>query len=72
MSTLSGAVRYAFQLHYGMEHPLLNPVRLRDLKTGHVEEFTSWYTLAEKCEVEFPEVGSWRPEEVLESAWFFS
>lgn len=72
MERLGASVRAAFALQYGDFHPLLQPVRLRDPKTERVEEFSSWFTLAESLGVSFPEPGSWRPEEVLDSAWFFS
>ena len=90
MHLLGRAVREAFKELYE-EDPLTYPVRLREPKSGKVEEFPSWYALAESMMVpdatiedekerkqapmvplRFPEKGLWKPEEVLQSAWFFS
>ena len=74
MTRLGSNVRSAFYSKYGTSqgHPLHQPVRLRDLKTGSLDEYPSWYALAEACKVEFPVLGTWDPEEVNHSAWFFS
>lgn len=74
MADLKAATRGAFAAHYTAD-PLAHPVRLRDPK-GHApwrtDEFSSWYVLAERLGVSFPERGTWKPEEVTRSAWFFS
>jgi DNA-directed RNA polymerase len=75
MLSLNRCTRTAFMQMYGKDsgsHPLRQPVRLRDINTQELEEFPTWYALAEACGVKFPEVGSWEPAEVLDSAWFFS
>ena len=74
MTRLGSNVRSAFYSKYGTSrgHPLEQPVRLRNVKTGKLEEWPTWYSLAEACKVEFPVLGSWDPREVLESSWFFS
>jgi len=66
---LGGAVRWAMMKRYSYD-PLMNPVRLRGL--DKTEAFESWYVLAKHFGVEFPEMGRWKPMEVLDSAWFFS
>ena len=74
MTELGRHTREAFYHKYASEeeHPLWQPVRLRDLKSGKVEAFPSWWALAEACKVDLPVLGSWSPEEVKHSAWFFS
>lgn len=73
MESLGRITREAFREKYtGDQHPLECPVRLRDITTGEVQEYANWYLLAEACKTEFPVVGTWLPQEVLESAWFFS
>lgn len=74
MGTLGTATRSAFHTQYGSSegHPLSNPVRLRDVKTGKVEFEGDWWSLARQSSAVFPERGCWEPSEVLESAWFFS
>lgn len=54
--------------------PLRLPVELIDPSPlgEDLEQFDSWYSLAEHCGVSFPEFGRWQPEEVLGSAWFFA
>lgn len=71
MPILGNVARVAFEGLY-MADPLAQPVRLRDLRTGKLEEFVSWYALAESFGVHFPERGTWKPEEVMRSAFFFS
>lgn len=71
MPTLNTATRVSFCGQY-LSDPLKQPVRLRDLKTGKVEEFLDWFALAKVLGVTFPDYGKWDPAEVLESAWFFS
>jgi hypothetical protein len=81
---LGTAVRTAMWKRYEMD-PLMSPVRLRakiltpsadkTAKPQYTEEaqhFGSWYALAKSLKVDFPERGRWKPEEVLDSAWFFS
>lgn len=82
MPLLQRAARYAFHEKYatdpsgphgcGRHHPLVQPVRLREVQTGQVEEFSSWFALAEHFAVVPPEMGCWDPQDVLQSAWFFS
>jgi hypothetical protein len=54
--------------------PLLNPVRVGTLAIDEVEwkEYEDWYALAAEAGVVFPERGSWKVEDVMQSAWFFS
>ena len=68
---LQRAVRETFREMYE-EDPLSWPVRLREPKSGDLEEYPSWHALAESMGVSFPEKGTWMPEEVMSSAWFFS
>lgn len=51
--------------------PLSNPVWIVDPE-GLTMEFRDWYELAAFAGTEFPSKGSWQPEQVLRSAWFFS
>jgi hypothetical protein len=70
MGNLGDAARKAFKAHYEAD-PLAQPVRLR--RSGDlVDEFPSWYALAQHFGVSFPERGSWEPSEVVSSQWFFS
>lgn len=71
MHLMNRAVREAFKELYE-DDPLSFPVRMREPKTGDLEEYPSWYALAEAVGVPLPEKGDWKPEEVLDSAWFFS
>lgn len=71
MGLLNIATRVSFETQYTLD-PLMQPVRLRDIHTGKVEEFPSWHAMAHSMGVHFPDMGSWKPEEVLKSAWFFS
>ncbi len=68
---LAKATRKAFYYEY-VEDPLLEPVRIRDVKGKLEATFPTWYALAEALGVSFPPKGEWEPEEVLESRWFFS
>jgi hypothetical protein len=73
MGLMANSVRSSFFHQYCPGHnPLDNPVRLRDPKGEGVEEFPSWFILAESMGVTFPEFGEWEPAEVMDSAWFFS
>lgn len=65
------AVRETFKEMYE-EDPLSWPVRIREPKSGELEEYPSWYALAAAFGVELPERGTWEPAEVMDSAWFFS
>lgn len=71
MHLLNMQVRHAFYCQYHQD-PLKNPVRLRDVHSGKVEEFQDWFLMAAHLGVSFPDYGSWEPSEVLKSAWFFS
>lgn len=74
MGLLGSHTRAAFEAQYKAD-PLNQPVRMKFPSRAHgvtLEEFPSWYALADSLGVAFPECGKWRPEEVLESAWFFS
>lgn len=51
--------------------PLAQPVRLYSSKLEW-EAFPSWYALAEKAGVAFPERGTYDVRSVLDSTWFFS
>lgn len=74
MQLLGECAREAFHSKYGVlgSHPLEQPVRLREVATGSVEHYESWYALAAALGVTFPEMGCWEPSEVLQSSWFFS
>lgn len=54
--------------------PLSLPVKVGTPGIDEIiwQEFPSWYELAACAGVVLPFRGSWKPEEVLESAWFFS
>lgn len=71
MPLLNDAVRQAFFEAYTYD-PLSHPTKLRDLTTGKVESFDSWYLMAKALGVSFPDRGKWEPTSVLKSAWFFS
>lgn len=71
MHRLNYSTRQAFMVQYQAD-PLKQPVRLRDLRTGTVENFDTWFDLAKSLGVCFPDYGTWDPKEVLNSAWFFS
>lgn len=70
MADLNLATRAAFAETYAAD-PLAQPVRIRDLKSGEVESFPSWYDLAAAAGASFPPRGTWDVDEVRESAWFF-
>lgn len=74
IGNLGHCARCGFLDKYGLEdaHPLRQPVRVRDIKTGDLEEYPNWFALAEAVGVTFPEMGTWEPDAVLESEWFFS
>lgn len=65
------AVRHAFATRY-MADPLSLPVQLLDPKSKTGPFYQSWYQLAAELGVNFPEKGTWDPNEVTKSAWFFS
>lgn len=71
MGTLNSATRVSFAEQYTND-PLKQPVRLRDVHSGKVEEFQDWFLMAAHLGVSFPDYGKWEPLEVLKSAWFFS
>jgi hypothetical protein len=52
--------------------PLSSPVRLINVDTGEIEEYASWYLVAEAAGVVLPTPGNFDIEQVRESAWFFS
>lgn len=68
---LSRQTRRAFKALYD-DDPLSHPVRIRDPKTGALEEWGSWYVMGEAMGLDPPTRGTWDTDEVLESAWFFS
>lgn len=71
-ATLNEALRHAFVRQYEAD-PLAHPVRLYDPTARSAPEtFPSWYKLADHFGVTFPERGSWQPQDVLSSPWFFS
>lgn len=64
-------LRDAFAVMYNVD-PLLRPVKLISLDTKEEVVYGTWHELAEAAGVKFPEQGSWQPNEVLASRWFFS
>lgn len=64
-------LRDAFAIMYNVD-PLLRPVKLISLDTKEEVVYGTWHELAQAAGVEFPEQGSWQPNEVLASQWFFS
>jgi DNA-directed RNA polymerase len=52
--------------------PLSSPVRLINVDTGEIDEYESWYQVAEAAGVVLPQPGSFNIEQVRDSAWFFS
>jgi DNA-directed RNA polymerase len=70
MGVLKECTRAAFARQYTQD-PLTRPVRLRTVSSGAVEAWPSWYHLARHFDVEFPQDGTWEPEAVIDSEWFF-
>lgn len=71
VAKLGKDARRAFRDQYAGD-PLSKSVMMFDGKDKSGVAFGSWYALAAHCGVEFPEDGTWTPDEVLQSAWFFS
>lgn len=71
MGILNRETRVAFFGQYRYD-PLSYPTRLRDLVSGKVESYDSWYLMAKDLGVSFPDRGKWDPAGVLKSSWFFS
>lgn len=71
---MGSALREEFVNLHVDNDPLLNPVKVGTLGIDEIiwTDYPDWYALAAEAGVEFPERGSWEPEEVLRSAWFFS
>jgi DNA-directed RNA polymerase len=65
------ALREAFKEMY-LEDPLSRPVKLLTVDGTPAVEYADWYALAKDAGTAFPKWGSWEPEEVLASQWFFS
>lgn len=77
MPLLMRCTRRAFADKYAdAQHPLMQPVRMRHVnpvgERESLEEFANWFELAGHLGVWLPEFGTWKPEEVMDSAWFFS
>lgn len=70
-SLMHECLRDAFAIMYNVD-PLLRPVKLIALDTKEEVVYGTWHELAGAAGVEFPEQGSWQPNEVLQSRWFFS
>lgn len=74
--TLKEMTRATFMEKYepgSDQHPLNQPVALLDPKDMEPElYFKSWYDIAEAAGAEFPEPGTWTPDEMKDSYWFFS